>query len=173
VVPRRSPPDWNDNLADGEVAVFLSDVRSDAELTADGLPRPVQKPSVCLVFKSRSAADEWCQRRVGEIEHLKCELYDRRGMAGGPIASFVNAKYAARLPNRRTAVKMILWAVACFAVSPVLFWLDWRVRGVMILPTLVGFTLVVTGLRLLYWGFSELQLAKEREQQATNQNSRK
>jgi hypothetical protein len=33
----------------------------------------------------------------------------------------------------------------------------------MILPTLVGFTLVVTGLRLLYWGFSELQLAKERE----------
>lgn len=162
--PKRRPADWNEHLADGECAVFLSDVRSDAQVTADGSPKPLTTPSVCLVFDSREVATAWCTQRVSEIEHLRCELYDRRGMAPGPMATFVNPKYASRVPNRRRAKWMVIAAIACFPASVPLFWWDWRYyRGGMVAPTFVGITLLVTGVRLLFFAWAEFRLAAEHE----------
>jgi hypothetical protein len=144
-------------LADGEVAVFLSDARTETELTIEGTPKPAQKPSSCLVFENRDAATAWCAQQVRSIEHLKCEIYDRRGMAVPAMAAFVNPKYTSRIPNRKTARRLMLAGIVCILVSPPLFWLDWRVGGVLIVPTLVGFTLVITGARLLVWGYGVLK----------------
>ena len=157
--------DWNEHLREGECAVFLSDVGTDAEMTADGVPRPANKPSVCLVFESQSAAAEYCERRVAEIERLRCDLYDRRGRGVPAIASYVNPKYASRLPNRRTARLILLGAVACFPASLPLFWWDWRTGGVQVFPTLLGITFILTGIRLLFWGVAEMGHAKRRELQ--------
>jgi hypothetical protein len=159
----RRPPNWNDHLIDGERAVFLSDARSDIELTIDGAPKPAQKPSACLVFESHDAAAAWCKQRVKETEHLKCEIYDHRGMAVPAIATFVNPKYAGRVPNRKTASRLTLAGCVCIVMSPPLFWWDCRASGGLVIPTLLGFTLIVTGVRLIVWGIGMRgQLAENR-----------
>jgi hypothetical protein len=155
----RRPSNWNDHLVDGECAVFLSDARGEIELTADGAPKPAGKPSTCLVFESRDAAAAWCEQRLREIEHLKCEIYDRRGMAVPALATFVHPKYAGRIPNRKTARRLMLVGCICIVVSPPLFWWDWRASGGLVIPTLVGFTLIISGVRLLVWGYGVLKAA--------------
>jgi hypothetical protein len=163
--PARRPPDWNEHLAGAEVAVFLSDVRTDAEVTVDGGRRAADAPAVCLVFDNHDAAAAWCRERVGQIEHLRAELYDRRGMAPGPIATFVNPKYANRLPSRRRAKWMMAAAIACPIAAVPLFWLDYTRGGALVVPTFLGFSLLVTGVRLAFFGWAELRQAREHERE--------
>src|SRR3954469_14763347 len=75
----RRPPEWMAHLSATQVAVFLNDVKSHVQLDLDGRPVAKQSPSVCYVFDSLADAERFCQAKVTQIEHLLCEIYDRRG----------------------------------------------------------------------------------------------
>ena len=151
----RRPPEWMAQLSATQVAVFLRDARSEVEVDPQGVPVPRGSPSVCYVFDTLAEAEQFCEENVAKVEHLWCEIYDRRGKIY-PIRSYMSRRHSHRLPNRRSALRMIVIAWLLIAITPVFFWIDYRKDGTLIVPTVVAFACFVTGLRLLYWGHSEL-----------------
>ena len=168
--PARRPPDWMGHLSARQVAVFLRDANSEVEVNPQGAPVPRGAPSVCYVFDTLAEAERFCEERVVSVEHLWCEIYDRRGKIF-PIRSYTSRRHAHRLPNRRSALRMIAIAWVLVAVTPLCFWIDYRKDGMRIVPTVVGFACFVTALRMLYWGYSELDRLKRQKIEALTKPS--
>jgi hypothetical protein len=157
--PARRPPEWTGHLSATQVAVFLRDAKSEVEVDPGGRPLPRGSPSVCYVFETLAEAERFCQERVSNVEHLLCDIYDRRGKIY-PIRSYTSRKHMHRVPNRGSALRMIGIAWILIVVTPLMFWIDYRKDGTLVVPTVVGFACFVTALRLLYWGHSELDHLK-------------
>jgi hypothetical protein len=164
--PGHRPPDWAGRLSATQVAVFLRDVKREIELDLEGNPFRKGSASVVYVFDSLIEAEEFCRQKVEEIDHLLCEIYDGRGKLIDPIRTFISPAHAHRVPNRRSAMRMIAMAWLLIAISPVLFWIDYRRDGVLIVPTVVGFACIVTAMRLLYWGHGDLARVRDSESPA-------
>ena len=161
--PARRPPEWMAHLSAAQVVVFCNDVKSHATLDPEGNRPAPGAPAVCYVFDSLAEAERFCEERVGRIEHLMCEVYDRRGKIY-PLRSFVHSHHAHRIPNRASARRMIAIAWLLIAITPLMFWIDYRHEGTLIVPTVVGFACLMTGLRLLYWAYGELEHVKQNEE---------
>jgi hypothetical protein len=163
--PNRRPADWNDQLTDGQRAVFLSDVRGGGELTVEGSPAQRSSPSCCLVFDSLEEAKTFCRELVGRVEHMRCDVYDRRGAAVGPVCRFVGKRFQRRLPTARSARLMVIGGCMLILICPVLFRWDWLYRGVLIFPTLLGINCILGALRLFHLGHSTFQAARRTDQE--------
>jgi hypothetical protein len=159
----RTPRDWTGVLRDDQYAVFLSDVEKGFALTPEGHPAPRGQPAVCYVFDSLETAEAFCRERIERFERMSCEIYDRRGKAIDPIRTFTHEKFASRQINRRSARQKILIGYGLLAIAPLLFWLDYRHAGLLVVPTVVGFACIVTCFRLLWWGYSERSIIDARE----------
>lgn len=144
-----------------QVAVFMHDVKSHAPLDPNGKPVP-RNQAACYVFDSMADAEQFCAEKVAAIEHLHCEIYDHRGKIY-PLREFTHARHAHRIPNRASAIRMIVIAWLLLAISPVLFFWDYKHDGTLVVPTVVAFACIVTAGRLLYWGHSELSHAKQNQ----------
>jgi hypothetical protein len=116
------------------------------------------------VFDSLAEAEAFCGGLTRRHERMLCEIYDRRGKAVPPLRVVTHPKSAGQVLNRRSALRKIRIGWGLLAVSPALFWLDYRSRGVLVVPTVVGFACVVSCLRLLWWGHAELDEIRHREQ---------
>ena len=149
-VPGRRPADWNDHLSESDRAVFFSDVRDNAELTPDGRHLSPGAPSACLVFDSLDEAQTFSLDLVQRIPHIKCEIYDRRGAAAGPVAIFTNDLYHRSVPTRRSAYWLIAAGIVLFALGPIFIYYDWLYSGGLIYPTLIGLNCFLLALRLFY-----------------------
>ena len=123
------------------------------------------------MFDSLDEAKGWCRQKVREIDALRCDVYDRRGKAVAPLFTCVCPRYERTLPNRRTARQVLALAWVLIAASAPLFWLDWNSGGALIVPTLLGFTLVGVGIRLLFWGYSDMAKARRREAEEAAESS--
>jgi hypothetical protein len=161
----RRPADWNEHIGPDQRAVFLSDVRTGHEQTIDGQLLPNSEPSFCLVFESMEEAKAFCLEMVGRIAHMKCDIYDRRGAAVGPIRSFVSQQYRRRVPSRRGAYEMIVAGCVLMLVCPLLIWWDWMNSGGLIVPTLIGLNCFVAALRLFYLAYAALEAARVHEKE--------
>jgi hypothetical protein len=153
--PQRIPRDWTGHLSSTQVAVFLCDVKTHVQLDLEGRVPVHGTPSVCYVFDSMPEAEAFCRDRADRVENILCEIYDQRGKIL-PLRTFTHVRYAGRVPNRASARRMIRIAWLLVVISPLLFWIDYHHDGTLIVPTVVGFACIVTALRLLYWGHSEL-----------------
>jgi hypothetical protein len=100
---------------------------------------------------------------LGRIEHMKCDIYDRRGAAVGPVASFTNDRYRRRVPNRRSAYWMLVFGLLLILIGPLFLYWDWLYSGGLIYPTLIGLNCFILALRLFYMGFVTLHAARARQ----------
>ncbi len=81
--------------------------------------------------------------------------------------TIVNKKYRHHVMSRNEARFLITGAAVLTLASIPLFWYDWLSDGARIWPTIIGINVVVIGLRLLYWGYGELdQLLRLEAEQA-------
>jgi hypothetical protein len=160
--PRRKPLDWPAHLSASQFAVFLTHVKLRYELSTDGTPKPRSIPSYCLVFNSLIEAEAFCLDFVNAFPNARCDIYEHLGKSRPPLASFTHPSHAAAVPNRRSAHRMLLLAAMLVIPSPFLFWIDWRVRGRLIVPTLIGLTLITAALRLTLWALGTLQAVQSR-----------
>jgi hypothetical protein len=165
--PIRRPADWNDHIGPEQRAVFLSDVRSGHESTLDGQFLPRTAPSFCLVFESMDEAKAFCVELVARVEHMKCDIYDRRGAAVGPIRSFVNQRFRRRAPSSRGAYKLVVAGCLLILICPLFIWWDWRHSGILVFPTLIGLNCFLGALRLFQLAHATLHAARSLEQDET------
>jgi hypothetical protein len=161
----RTPQEWTAHLSATQFAVFLRDADIRVALDPAGQPIPASTPAVCYCFESLADAETFCNLKIAACQRMLCEIYDRRGKAIDPIRVLTHPSRAHHLPNRRSAHRKILIAWLLLAIAPFFFWFDYRHDGALIFPTLVGFACFLTWARLLWWGHSELTIARQRETQ--------
>jgi hypothetical protein len=123
-------------------------------VTILGTPPASGEAASCLVFDSFEEANDFCRERVGLIEHLRCDIYDHRGLAVSPLAQWVNPRSARRLPTARSAAWMRVGGCVLILISPLLFWWDSLRGGMLVVPTLLGLNCIIGALRLFYLAHS-------------------
>lgn len=77
--PARKPTEWTGMVHDGQYAVFHSDMATDIERTPEGNCLQPGEDSTCLVFDSLVEAESYCESKVAQIPHLRCDIYDHTG----------------------------------------------------------------------------------------------
>jgi hypothetical protein len=161
--PSRRPLDWTAQLSASQYAVFLSDSKLGYELTAEGMPKERGEPSYCLVFNSLAAGEAFCRAFVEKAPNGRCDIYDHEGKAKSPVAIITHPRHAGRVPSRRSAFGLFLLAAVMVLPTPLLFWIDWRHRGTLIVPTLVGLNLLAAVVRISMWGWGMMEAVRASE----------
>ena len=164
----RKPAVWTELMEPGQYAVFLSDAVTHAGMRSDGRYTGRQAPDTCLIFDSLDEAVEYCRSRVSRADRLRCQIFDVRGKAESPTAVFVSPDFAWTVHSEAKARRLIWVGIALIAVSPPLFWLDWRADWHLILPTILALQLIVIGARFIQLGSSTREAA--RRTSAKNRN---
>jgi hypothetical protein len=154
---------WNERLAEGEVALFFSDVANGKSVGIEGNIVEPGDPAMCHAFPDIIQAKAFCQDLVKRKPGVRCEGYDRRGKAVAPVLVVMAER------NERAARAAVVWkfaiAVVLIAASVPLFVWDYRHAGLLIIPTLFGINLVVVALRLFWWANGERKTLRARHPQ--------
>lgn len=155
--PARKPASWMRIIQPGQCAVFHQDLKSAAELSPQGKVVTNPTESVCCIFDSLPEARRYCEQKVEQHPSMRCEVYDSAGKAKPPLLVVVNTAMRRHVEDSESSGH---WRIGLgyllIAASLPLFWWDWRSRGELILPSIVGVNFVFIGLRLLLWGYGTL-----------------
>jgi hypothetical protein len=144
----------------GQYAVFLSDPVTHAGIRSDGRYTGREVPDTCLIFDSFDQAGEYCSSRVRQAARVRCQIFDSRGKAESPTAVFVSPEFAWTVESEPKGRRLMWVGIVLIAVSPPLFWLDWRADWHLILPTILGLQLILAGGRFIQLGWSTREAAR-------------
>lgn len=147
--PSRQPRDWTDIIEPGQCVAFASLVDGGAPCDADGTPT-THEAATCIIVDSLAEADTFCHERVERHPAVRFDVFDAAGRSRPPLLTVVHPLHRHRLegdPSRRR--RHLIIAIALIAAAPVLFWIDWRSGGAMVLPTVLGFNALLFAARLL------------------------
>ena len=163
--PQRVPKHWMQLLRPGQVAVFLQDVRSGVLVDPEGLPiSHGVSAGACYVFDSVEEARQFSQGLVERIDHVKCDIYDERGMAVEPLYTIVNQRREHLVGSEKSARRLMLGGAFLILLSFPLFWYDWIAEGARLWPAIIGVNLFFGGIRLFLWGYGELERLRTQQQ---------
>ncbi len=162
--PRREPVEWTEVVLPAQCAVMLKDVATSAPLSREGRPLGRPDEATCMVFDSVAAAQQFCEAKVSENTGIRCEIFDREGLAHPPLVVIIH-------PSRQRhnesgtfwARRRRVIAIVLFAGALPLFWFDWHRGGSSFLPTFFGINMTVAALRLAYWDFGLRHQERERQ----------
>jgi hypothetical protein len=163
--PARQPRNWNELLARSQCAVFFKRIDSEAPLSPSGATVARFRDCTFLLFDSLEEARRVCEAKVRDYPFMRCEIFDWRGKAQPPLLTIVHPDIAQKdeLSAQSVRRRKIL-AIFLFIAAVPLFVLDHRSGGFLVLPTFLGLTMILAGLRLLYWNTARRQRLKEEEQ---------
>jgi len=171
--PHRVPKHWMELLHSGEFAVFLQDVRSNVLLDAEGTPFATSgSAGCCYLFDSLREARQFCLELIERRDHMRCDIYDERGMAVEPLYTFAKEQHQHRVGTKTTARWLMLGGALLILFSLPLFWYDWLSEGARIWPSIIGINLCFAGIRLLIWGRGELERLQHQEQEQARAEAR-
>lgn len=149
--PARHPPNSTDIVAPTSFAVFATNADTGAATDADGRPFPAPAEVTCLVFDSLAAARRFCEARVELVPSVRFEVFEGGGRVDPPILSIVSRARAQRLDSSPRALRARRWAaIALFVGAVPLIYYDATERGVLVLPTFLGGSMILAGLRVLF-----------------------
>jgi len=111
------------------------------------------------------SAQQFCERRVAAQPNLRCEIFDREGLAHPPLMVIL---HPSQQPHDESGA---LWAkrrrviaAALFAGALPLLWFDWKQGWSSFIPTFFAINLILAGLRFVYWDFGLRHREQERAQ---------
>lgn len=156
----RKPAVWTELMQPGQYAVFLSDPVTHAGIRSDGRYTGREVPDTCLMFDSLDQAEEYCRSRVRQAARVRCQIFDSRGKAESPTAVFVSPEFAWTVDSEPKGRRLMWVGIVLIAVSPPLFWLDWRADWHLILPTILALQLILAGGRFIQLGWSTREAAR-------------
>ena len=161
----RQPQDWNVLLAPSQCAVFFKRIDSENPLSSDGASFARFRDCTFLLFDSLEEARRFCEAKVLAHPYMLCEVFDWRGKAQPPLLTIVHPEVARNdeLSAQSVRRRKIL-AIFLFIGSLPLFWFDHRSGGVLVVPTFLALTMILAGLRILYWNTARRQRLKEQEE---------
>jgi len=96
---------------------------------------------------------------------MRCEVFGCRGKAQPPLLTILHPDVAQKdeLSAQSVRRRQIL-AILLFITALPLFLLDRRYGGGLVLPTFLGLTMILAGLRLMYWNTARRQRLNDEEQ---------
>ena len=148
----RQPRDWNLLLKPSQCAVFFRRTGSQTPVSADGVPFANFRDSTFLLFQSLEAARGFCEDRVQQHPEIICEIFDDRGKANPPLLTIAHPRIARNDTLSPSTQKKMKTLAALLVVGAIpLFWWDWRTGGWLVMPTFLGFTMILVAVRLLWW----------------------
>lgn len=162
--PERRPPDWTGIIRPGQFAAFSKDADTGGTVDAGG--RPFASPSdvACLVFDGVDEALRFCEARVAEVPSLRFEIFDSNGRTNPPLMVIVHPSRAQTLTGNPRDMRLRKWlAILLLAGAFPLFWIDYRNRGALLLPTILGVNMIVIAGRLLHMNMSIREVERARE----------
>ncbi len=150
--PDRRPPNWSDVIDPAAYVAFASDVDTGTPTDASGARFESAAAGTCLVFESLARARQYCEERVAEQPALRFDIFDARGRVEEPLLVVVHPGRAATSEGSRRAM---FWrrcaAFALIGAAGPLVWYDhWSSGGTLVLPTFLGISMAVAGVRLLF-----------------------
>lgn len=160
----RDPRDWNALLKPSQCAVFFRRFGSETPVSSDGVPFARLRDSTFFLFDRLGEAQAFCESRVQQVPDLCCEVFDCKGKAQPPLLVVVNPRNASKDELSATAVrKRKIAAIALVLGALPLFWWDHKAGGSLVAPTYIGFTMILTAVRLFFWNRGRKEHAEERE----------
>lgn len=169
----RQPREWTALLTPRQCAVFLKRVNSEMPLSPNGTACPRFRDSTFFLFDSLDEARRFSETKVRQYPHMCCEVFDSRGKARPPLVSITHPGVAEKDELSASSVRIRRIIAVCFFGSALpLFWWDWRANGILVLPTFLGLTMIVAGLRILHWNMARRELIREQERRVEAHLSR-
>ena len=163
--PHRDPPDWTDLLARGDCAVFLKHRTDSTALAPDGRPYANLRDYTCVVFHTLDAAQRFCESKVHDLPHVRCEIYDNDGLLHPPMLVILHPEFQLKedsgpIWSRRR--KLIMGLLIVLAIP--LFWIGSRGSVSSDIAIFLGINCLLLALRFLYWhAGSSISERKRRE----------
>jgi len=166
----RRPPNWIDLIEPHQLVAFASDADSGSPVDENGKPFPNPDDTTCLVFESLAEARRFCTDRVKRQASVQFEIFDARGRVDEPLVLIVSPARASGLEGSARMIRLRTWiALALFAAAPPLIYYDYAASGgSMVLPTFLGVSMILSGLRLLFMN-SGVRDAERRRQSRLKQ----
>jgi hypothetical protein len=160
----RQPREWTALLTSSQCAVFFKRINSETPLFPDGTVARF-RDSTFLLFNSIEAARQLCESRVRECPNMCCEIFDWKGKSQAPLLTILHPGVTGKdeLSEESVRKRKIAAIILFFAAAP-LFWWDQRSGGLLVLPTFLGLTIIVIGLRVLHWNMARGEGLKAQEQ---------
>jgi hypothetical protein len=163
--PKRNPPDWTEVIRPTQCAVFLRHRKSSLPLSPDGEPYGSVADVTCVLFDRIDAAREYGEAKVQALPDLCCEIFDAEGRAHPPLLVITHPEHQGKEDSSPIWSRRRKVIAASLTVASIpLFWIDWQHQNTLILPTFLGFNLILTALRFLYWDFGLKHRARETKQ---------
>ena len=162
--PKREPPEWTGIVLGAQCVVFLADISTSEPLSREGKPFPSAADATCVVFESLDAAQRFCESIVDRQPNVRCEVFDSQGRAHPPMLVVIHPSQQ-RLDHPGAAWSRRRKRIAALLLTGAvpMFWIGWRSRGAMILPTFLGISMMLIALRFLHWDFGLKHAQRERE----------
>ena len=163
--PRRDPRNWIDLMRPSDCAVFLKNRATSTACGPDGQPYATPNDVTCIVFPKLENARLFCEAKVQELPHVRCEIYDAEGLAHPPLLvilhkDFQNQDDAGSVWSRR---RKLIAGLLILAAVPLL-WRGVRDSSSSDVLIFLAINCVVAALRFLYWDFGMKQKEKGRRQ---------
>jgi hypothetical protein len=150
--PRRKPQDWTDLIGRTDCAVFLKNRTDSTSLAPDGRPYPQPSDGTCVVFHSLDAAQQFCEAKVKELPHVRCQIYDAEGPAQRPLLVIVHPEFQRNEESGATwSRRRKLIMIGLILLSIPLFWVGTLDRNSSDIAIFFGINCLVLALRFLYW----------------------
>jgi hypothetical protein len=158
----REPQAWNELLAPSQCAVFFKRVHSEIPLSPNGTPFAKLRDATFLRFDSLEEARRFCEARVELNPGMCCEIFDSRGKAQPPLLVIAHPSVAKKdeLSASSLRTRKVL-AILLFVSAGPLFWWDRRAHGTLVLPTFLGLTIIVIGVRILHWNMTSQERIRD------------
>lgn len=163
--PARQPPNCTDIIAPSSFAVFATHADTGAATDADGAPFASQAEVTCLVFDSLAAARGFCEARVDLVPWVRFDVFEGGARVDAPILSIVSRERTQRLESSPRTLRARRWvAIALFVAAAPLIYYDATQRGVLVLPTFLGVSMILAGLRILFMNQAIRDVERARRQ---------
>ena len=159
--------DWMTLVGPMQCVAFFKDFHTAAPVSYRG--ESFQKMSDCtfLLFDGLAEAMSFCVAAVKQNPSVCAELFDDHGRAKEPLAVIVDHSVAEKMELSNTRVRWRkIGAIALFCVGvPLIVWDGWH-EWDFIWPAVLGFNMVIVGLRLLYWNTARTDRTREQARRA-------
>lgn len=161
-----SKPNWTASMGPMQCAVYLTHVDTSAALKSDGSFAVKPQDYVCFIFDTFKEAHEFCKSKVRHYPFMSCEIYDSAGKAKPPLLVVKHTSFSEEDEASGSRIRKTL-GVALIASALILFVLAWRADESWVFLTVIGpvigYFMIVTGLRLLDWNLAIKEANRERE----------
>ena len=139
-------------------------MNSEIPLSPAGVPLARLRDATFLLFDSIDEARKSCEAKVLRHPDMCCEIFDSAGKARPPLLVIVHTSKVEKDELSASSVRnRKIVAIALFIAAIPLFWWDRQTNGTLVLPTFLGLTIIVAGIRILLWNMARRERIGQQE----------